>query len=107
MKDLATACPSLTIICDHCGGLAGPLSFNADATKEAEWRACITELATCPNVHMKVGGLQMVGNGFELLEDDVRAQANGHASATLVPHPCVASDPLCWLWSLCRTRVLC
>lgn len=40
------------------GGMAGPRCF-ADASKEAEWKTCITELATCPNVHMKVGGLQM------------------------------------------------
>jgi predicted TIM-barrel fold metal-dependent hydrolase len=38
--------------------MAGPRCF-ADASKEAEWKTCITELATCPNVHMKVGGLQM------------------------------------------------
>ena len=47
------------------GGMAGPRSF-ADPAKEEEWRACITELATCPNVHMKVGGLQMEGNGFNI-----------------------------------------
>jgi hypothetical protein len=40
-------------------GAAGPLSFVADPSKETEWRECITDLAQCPNVHMKVGGLQV------------------------------------------------
>ena len=49
LKGLAEACPDLVIICDHCGGAAGPRSF-ADPSQETEWRACITELASCPNV---------------------------------------------------------
>lgn len=54
------------------GGMAGPRSF-ADPSKETEWRDCITELATCPNVYMKVGGLQMEGNGFNIGPDAIDA----------------------------------
>jgi L-fuconolactonase len=46
--------------------VAGPNSFLANPSKEDEWRECIAVLADCPNVHMKVGGLQMDGNGFKL-----------------------------------------
>ena len=60
-------CPTLS-----SGGMAGPRSF-ADPAKEEEWRACITRLATCPNVHMKVGGLQMDGNGFNIGPDAIDA----------------------------------
>ena len=31
----------------------------------AQWRAWITELATCPNLHVKLGGLAMNVNGFD------------------------------------------
>jgi len=34
---VARACPSLTIIVDHCGGAVGPLCFDAEPEKRAEW----------------------------------------------------------------------
>lgn len=62
---LARAFPDTTIILDHCGGPIGigPYAGKADEVY-AQWRAHIAELATCPNVVAKVGGLQMEVNGF-------------------------------------------
>jgi len=58
--ELARACPEASIIVGHCGG---PLGYGPYAGKRDEvfavWTAAITELATCPNVTMKVGGMMM------------------------------------------------
>jgi len=62
---LARACPGTTIILNHFGG---PIGVGAYAGKAqdvyAEWRTSISELATCPNVVAKLGGINMEVNGF-------------------------------------------
>jgi L-fuconolactonase len=65
VTDLARAFPDTTIILDHCGGPIGigPYAGKADEVY-AQWRAHVTELATCDNVVAKLGGLQMEVNGF-------------------------------------------
>ena len=40
----------------------------ADATVFAVWLPAIRELATCPNVHVKLGGLAMAVNGYDFHE---------------------------------------
>ena len=51
---------------DHVGGPLG-LGWYADKRDEifAGWKRDILELAGCPNVYMKLGGLGMRINGFE------------------------------------------
>ncbi|WP_428666429.1 amidohydrolase family protein [Reyranella sp.] len=65
LVDLARAFPDTTIICDHVGGMLGIGQY---AGKTAEvmpvWKKSIAELAKCPNVHMKLGGLGMTSFGF-------------------------------------------
>ena len=65
LTDLARACPEVTIILDHFGG---PLGIGPYAGKRAEifsqWRQDIVELARCPNVIAKLGGINMSVNGF-------------------------------------------
>jgi predicted TIM-barrel fold metal-dependent hydrolase len=58
--DLARAFPAASIIVGHCGGPLGygPYAGRRDAVLAA-WKAGITELATCPNVVMKLGGMMM------------------------------------------------
>jgi L-fuconolactonase len=62
---LARAFPDTTIILNHFGG---PLGIGAYAGKAdevfAQWRTSIGELATCPNVVAKLGGINMEMNGF-------------------------------------------
>jgi predicted TIM-barrel fold metal-dependent hydrolase len=62
---LARAFPDTTIILNHFGG---PLGIGGYAGKAkdvyAEWRTTIAELATCPNVVAKLGGINMEMNGF-------------------------------------------
>jgi len=58
LADLARAFPGTTIIVNHCGG---PLGVGPYAGKRDQmyppWKAAMLELAECPNVHVKLGGL--------------------------------------------------
>ena len=58
--DLARACPDANMIMGHCGG---PLGYGPYAGKRDEvfaaWKSGVTELAKCPNVSMKLGGMMM------------------------------------------------
>ena len=57
---LARAFPAATIVLDHCGTPlnVGPYRGRLHERFEA-WRSAIRELATCPNVSVKLGGLAM------------------------------------------------
>ena len=65
MADLARAFPDTVIILNHLGG---PLGVGPYAGKRdevfARWRTDLAAVATCPNVVLKVGGIQMALNGF-------------------------------------------
>jgi predicted TIM-barrel fold metal-dependent hydrolase len=58
VTELARASPATSIIMCHVGG---PLGYGPYAGKEDEvfatWKTKITELATCPNVVVKLGGM--------------------------------------------------
>jgi len=58
--DLARAFPSANIIMCHMGG---PLGYGPYADKKDEvfvsWKASMQELASCPNVSVKLGGVMM------------------------------------------------
>ena len=63
--DLAHSFPETPIVLDHVGGAIG---LGPYAGKRAEvfaaWSGKIRELAACPNVHIKLGGLGMRMFGF-------------------------------------------
>ena len=65
LTDLARAFPDQPIVFDHFGG---PLGIGPYAGKRAEifayWKDAVAELAECPNVVAKLGGLVMALNGF-------------------------------------------
>jgi len=62
---LARAFPDTTIVLDHFGG---PIGSGPYAGKQDEvfgiWKTQIDELARCPNVVAKLGGLNMEVNGY-------------------------------------------
>ena len=66
LLDLARAFPGTTIVLDHVGGAIG-LGRYAGKREEvfADWSRRIRELASCPNVHVKLGGLGMRMFGFD------------------------------------------
>lgn len=62
----ARAIPELTIILNHIGGLVrvGPYA-NRDAEVLPAWRRGLAEVAACPNVILKLGGVGQVRYGFD------------------------------------------
>jgi predicted TIM-barrel fold metal-dependent hydrolase len=66
--DLARAFPATNIVLGHVGG---PLGYGPYAGKEdevyAHWKAAMTELARCPNVVVKLGGMMMRLAAFDYL----------------------------------------
>ena len=64
--DLARAFPETSIILDHLGGPVGVGPY-ADRRADvfAAWKASLRELASCPNVFIKMGGLAMRISGFD------------------------------------------
>ena len=69
LSDLARAFPNTRIILDHCGGPAGTGQY-ANRRDEifATWKASIKEIAKCPNVVVKLGGLAMCLLGYDFHE---------------------------------------
>ena len=65
LVELARAFPETQIVLDHVGGAIG-LGRYAGKRDEvfAEWSRRIRELAACPNLHIKLGGLGMRMFGF-------------------------------------------
>jgi predicted TIM-barrel fold metal-dependent hydrolase len=65
--DLPRAFPATPIVLDHVGGAIGigPYAGKRDEVF-AEWKKSIGELARCPNVHVKLGGLGMRLFGFDV-----------------------------------------
>lgn len=65
LTDLARAFPDTPIVLDHAGT---PLGIGRYAGRREElfpaWRRAIHELAACPNVSIKLGGLGMIVGGF-------------------------------------------
>jgi predicted TIM-barrel fold metal-dependent hydrolase len=83
LTDLARAFPDTTIVLDHFGGPLGigPYAGQADAVY-ADWKHNINELARCPNVVAKLGGLAMPVNGFNWHKREARPTSQELADAT-------------------------
>lgn len=80
---LARAFPEQSIILNHFGGPLG-ISIYADAREAifTQWQKDIAELATCPNVVAKLGGLAMPINGFDWHKQDRPPSSAELAAAT-------------------------
>jgi len=69
LADLARAFPDTKIVLDHCGG---PVGLGVYANRREEifkgWKASIAEIAKCPNVAVKLGGLAMRLLGYDFHE---------------------------------------
>ncbi len=62
---LARAFPQTAIALNHCGGILGAGAYaNKRDLLFDKWHDAIADLATCPNVYVKIGGLGMVLSGF-------------------------------------------
>lgn len=71
LADLARAVPEATIVLNHIGAPlgVGPFEGRRDEVMAA-WRPAMADVASCPNVVLKVGGIGMsrYGAGFETWE---------------------------------------
>ena len=64
-RALARACPDTTIILNHFGTPLGTHRFAGQReARFAEWQREMAQIAECPNVVAKLGGLAMPVNGF-------------------------------------------
>jgi len=82
LTDLARAFPDTRIVLDHCGGPAG-LGVYANRREEifVTWKTSIEEIAKCPNVVVKLGGLAMRLLGFDFHERPVPPSSEQLAAA--------------------------
>ena len=80
--DLARSFPGTTIILNHVGGILGVGPYNGHREEIfAAWREDISELAKCPNVYCKLGGLGMVSVGFDFHERETPPTSEDLAAA--------------------------
>ena len=80
--DLARSFPGVTIILNHVGGVlgVGPYAGHRQEIR-ASWQKDIVELAKCPNVYVKLGGIGMTSFGFDFHERDVPPPSEELAAA--------------------------
>ena len=80
--DLARAFPAMPIVMNHVGGPIGLGRYKGKRDEVfADWSARIRELAACPNVHVKLGGLGMKMFGFDVHEGDLPPSSEQLAAA--------------------------
>ncbi|MSP04626.1 MAG: amidohydrolase [Acetobacteraceae bacterium] len=89
--DLARAFPDTTIILNHVGGVLGVGPY---AGRRQEilpmWKKDINELAKCPNVNVKLGGVGMTSFGFDFHEREIPPSSDDLAAAwRLYIEPCI------------------
>jgi len=69
---LARAFPETPIVLDHCGGILGIGRYAGRGEENfANWQRHMAELAACPNVMVKLGGLGMRLPGFGLEDGEI------------------------------------
>ena len=99
LADLARAVPDLTIVSNHIGGLmrVGPYANRDDEVMPA-WRDGIANLAECPNVVMKLGGVGQPRYGFDWHlagpAHRVGGTGGGDGAADELLHRAVRAGPL-------------
>ncbi len=81
--DLARTFPDTTIVLNHFGGPLGigPYEGKRDEVFE-NWKTMIDELAGCPNVVVKLGGINMDINGYGWEKRSLPPSSSEHSQAT-------------------------
>ena len=85
LAEFARAVPDLTIVLNHIGGLlrVGPYA-NRDDEVLAEWRRGVEQVAECPNIIMKLGGVGQLRYGY-FWHDRETAIGSGELADALGP----------------------
>jgi L-fuconolactonase len=71
LLNLLHAFPDTTVILDHAGGILGVPPHTNRKPVFAAWQTHIRELARCPNLSVKIGGLGMLYCGWDFHLRDV------------------------------------
>ena len=80
--DLARTFPETPICVDHVGGPIGLGRYEGQRDAVfSDWRQRIGELAACPNVHVKLGGMGMKSFGFGFHEHELPPSSEQLAAA--------------------------
>src|SRR5205823_10349580 len=80
--DLARTFPDTTIILNHVGGVLGVGPYRGRRHEIlAGWKKDIAEMAKCPNVNLKLGGIGMTSFGFDFHEREVPPSSEELAAA--------------------------
>ncbi len=80
--DLARAFPETTIILNHVGGVLGVGPYSGRRAEIlSTWNKDIKELAKCPNVNVKLGGIGMTSFGFAFHEREMPPSSEELAAA--------------------------
>jgi L-fuconolactonase len=80
--DLARAFPDTTMILNHVGGVLGVGPYAGHRQEIlAGWKRDIAELAKCPNVNVKLGGVGMISFGFDFHERPLPPSSEDLAAA--------------------------
>ena len=89
LADFARALPDLTIVLNHIGGLVrvGPYANRDDEVLPA-WRKGIEEMAKCPNIVLKLGGVGQTrfAYGWDQLEKPIGSEALAGELGVLMEH---------------------
>ncbi|MFQ5626962.1 MAG: amidohydrolase family protein [Methyloligellaceae bacterium] len=81
--DLARAFPDTVIVLNHFGGPLGIGPYEGKGTQVFEdWKTMIGELATCQNVVVKLGGINMDINGYGWETRPLPPTSSEHVQAT-------------------------
>ena len=89
LADFAHALPDLPIVLNHIGGLVrvGPYANRDDEVLPA-WRKGIEEMAKCPNIVLKLGGVGQTrfAYGWELREKPIGSEELAESLSPLMEH---------------------
>jgi L-fuconolactonase len=86
LLNLLRAFPDQKVVLNHFGGPLGVGPYEGRRAEVfAQWRAYMTELATCANLHVKFGGLAMNVNGFGF-HHEVLPPSSGEMAAAWRPY---------------------
>ena len=89
LADFANALPELSIVLNHIGGLVrvGPYA-NRDNEVLPAWRKGIEEMAKCPNIVLKLGGVGQTrfAYGWDQLEKPIGSEELAGELAPLMEH---------------------
>jgi predicted TIM-barrel fold metal-dependent hydrolase len=89
LADFARALPDLTIVLNHIGGLVrvGPYANRDDEVLPA-WRKGIEEMAKCPNIVLKLGGVGQTrfAYGWDQLEKPIGSEDLAQQLSPLMEH---------------------